>query len=68
VFFLDEQCRNLLKPACNCVDILLYIIVGSEKIPLCQQCWCELAESDNVEWGEEGLRVKEKISQSVEQI
>ena len=37
----------------------MYIQVGSERFPICRQCWNELAESD-VEWGEDGLKDNEK--------
>jgi len=56
---LVEQCCNLLKPTCKNTDVVVYILLGSEKIPLCHKCWCELAELD-VEWGEEGLKNGEK--------
>ena len=37
----------------------MYIQVGADRLPICRQCWGELAVSD-VEWGEEGLKVAEQ--------
>jgi len=56
---LTEQCQNPLKPTCKNTDILLYIISDSEKIPVCQQCWNELANLD-VNWNKEELKREEK--------
>jgi len=58
-----EVCHNPLKVDCESNDIVVYIQVGSEKLPICRSCWRELAESD-LEWGEEGLKdAQEKSSQ-----
>jgi len=54
-----EVCHNPLKSDCQSSDIVVYIQVGSERFPICRQCWSDLAESD-VEWGEEGLKDNEK--------
>lgn len=54
-----EVCHNPLKPDCESNDIVVYIQVGSERFPICRQCWSELAES-SVEWGEDGLKVAEE--------
>ena len=58
-----EVCHNPLKSECESSDIDVYIQVGVERLPICRQCWGELAESD-VEWGEEGLKgCEEKANQ-----
>jgi len=51
VTVLDEQCQNFLKPKCDCTNIVLYIQLGSEKLPICEKCWSELAEL-TVDWPE----------------
>jgi hypothetical protein len=56
---LDEQCRNFLKLECDCTDIVLYIQLGSERLPICKKCWSELADL-TVEWDEHGLKSEEK--------
>lgn len=50
-----EICHNPLKSDCESSDIVVYIQVGTERFPICRQCWSELAASD-VEWGEDGLK------------
>jgi hypothetical protein len=42
-------------------EIVVYIQIGQEKLPLCRQCWTEMAES-NVEWDEEGLKTERNNS------
>ncbi|MGD6805804.1 MAG: hypothetical protein ACQCN4_02465 [Candidatus Bathyarchaeia archaeon] len=54
-----EVCHNPLKLNCQGTDIVVYIQVGSEKLPICRECWRELADSD-VEWGEEGFNAIEE--------
>ena len=54
-----EVCHNPLKSECESSDIVVYIQVGTERLPICRQCWGELAESD-FEWGEEGLKITEE--------
>ena len=56
-----ELCHNPLKSDCESSDIVVYIQVGADRLPICRQCWSELAVSD-VEWGEEGLKVAEEIT------
>lgn len=61
-----EICHNPLKSDCESSDIVVYIQVGTERFPICRQCWSEFASSD-VEWGEDGLRDSEEkgeLSQS----
>jgi hypothetical protein len=48
---LDEQCQNFLKPECGCTDIVLYIQLGSDRLPICKNCWPELAELTE-DWSE----------------
>jgi len=57
---LMEQCKNPLKPKCPNDDIVAYIQIGQERLPLCHQCWIDMAES-SVEWGEDGLKTEEDM-------
>jgi hypothetical protein len=57
---LDEQCQNFLKPKCGCTDIVLYIQLDSERLPICKNCWPELAELTE-DWNEHKLKSEEKI-------
>jgi len=59
VAILDEQCKNFLKPKCGCTDIVLYIQLDSERLPICTKCWSELADL-TIEWSEQELKSKEK--------
>jgi len=52
---INEQCCNPIKPDCNNRDIVVYIQIASERLPVCRQCWENLAET-NIEWGQEGLK------------
>jgi len=56
---LDEQCQNFLKPKCSCTDIVLYIQLDSERLPICKNCWPELAELTE-DWNEHMLKGEEK--------
>jgi hypothetical protein len=56
---LDEQCQNFLKPNCSCTDIVLYIQLESERLPICKNCWPELAELTE-DWNEHMLKGEEK--------
>lgn len=55
----EEKCRNPLKPECEGRDIAVYIQAGSERLPICRECWMALAEED-VEWDERGMRFRGK--------
>ncbi|MCW4010538.1 MAG: hypothetical protein NWF05_07960 [Candidatus Bathyarchaeota archaeon] len=44
-----EQCQNPWKNTCHSENIKLYIQVKGEKLPICQQCWINLADK-GVEW------------------
>jgi hypothetical protein len=59
VAVLDEQCRNFLKPKCGCTDIVLYIQLDSERLPICTKCWSELTDL-TIGWDEQGLKSEEK--------
>lgn len=45
-----EHCKNPWKDKCKSENIKLYIMFKGEKLPICRQCWSNLAEKD-VEWG-----------------
>jgi len=47
-----EQCKNPWNHVCTCGDIKLYIQVRGENLPICQQCWNQIAEQDE-DWGNE---------------
>ena len=49
-----ETCKNPWKENCNNTDIELYIQYKGEKLPICRECWTDLAESD-YEWGDENV-------------
>ncbi|MDR0470257.1 MAG: hypothetical protein LBH79_00855 [Nitrososphaerota archaeon] len=44
-----EQCKNPWNHVCVCEDIKLYIQVKGENLPICQQCWSQIADQDE-EW------------------
>jgi hypothetical protein len=44
------------KAQCGCTDIVLYIQLGSERLPICKNCWFELAELTE-DWNEHKLNV-----------
>jgi hypothetical protein len=44
-----EHCQNPWKDTCNSENIKLYIMVKGEKLPICRQCWTNLADKE-VEW------------------
>ncbi len=44
-----EKCQNPWKNNCHSENIKLYITVKGEKLPICKQCWNNLAETDT-EW------------------
>ena len=49
----QERCKNPWKTECKNTDIEVYIIGKDEKrLPICKECWTEIAKSDH-EWGEE---------------
>jgi hypothetical protein len=44
-----EHCQNPWKAACTSENINLYIMVKGEKLPICRQCWTNIADKE-VEW------------------
>jgi len=44
-----EHCQNPLNHNCKSENIKLYIFFKGEKLPICRQCWSNLAERE-VEW------------------
>ena len=49
---MSEQCKNPMKPKCKNTNIKLYIVVDKttdEQIPICENCWIEIADAD-IEW------------------
>ena len=45
-----EVCRNPWKnPKCLATDIEVYIYYKKRKLPICKECWFEIADSDK-EW------------------
>jgi len=45
------KCRNPWKK-CGNTDIVVFIRVNDENLPICRECWNEIADSDK-EWGED---------------
>jgi hypothetical protein len=43
-----EHCKNPWKHVCVSEDIKLYIQVRGENLPICQQCWGQIADQDEV--------------------
>ncbi|MDR1993079.1 MAG: hypothetical protein LBQ98_06235 [Nitrososphaerota archaeon] len=41
-----EQCKNPWKHVCTSEDIKLYIQINGENLPICQQCWGQLADQE----------------------
>ncbi|HKZ87600.1 MAG TPA: hypothetical protein VJ066_00405 [Candidatus Bathyarchaeia archaeon] len=41
-----EQCKNPWKNQCQSENIKLYIMFKGEKIPICKQCWTNIADID----------------------
>jgi len=44
-----EVCMNPWNGVCRNTDIALYIYYGARRLPICRECWREIA-SDDVEW------------------
>ena len=47
-----EHCRNPWNGRYRKTDIAVYIVYKGRKLPICRECWGELAEKP-VEWGEQ---------------
>jgi len=59
VCLIAKQCCNPLKKQCENNDIVLYMQLGSERLPICKQCWHEMADL-TIEWGDKGLKSRER--------
>ncbi len=44
-----EQCKNPWKNTCKSGNIKLYILFKGSKLPICQQCWGNIADKD-ISW------------------
>jgi hypothetical protein len=44
-----ETCMNPWNGVCDNMDIALYIYRQGVKIPICRECWKEIA-SEDIEW------------------
>jgi len=45
-----EICQNPWNGRCGNTGIALYIYHKGERLPICRECWLELADQD-LEWG-----------------
>jgi hypothetical protein len=41
-----EHCRNPWNKNCKSDDIVVYILVNGEKLPICRRCWSKIADKD----------------------
>jgi hypothetical protein len=44
-----EHCKNPWKSTCHSENIKLYIMVKGQKLPICNQCWTQIANGEE-EW------------------
>ncbi|MEM2972063.1 MAG: hypothetical protein QW270_06550 [Candidatus Bathyarchaeia archaeon] len=44
-----EHCKNPWDKKCKNGDIEVYILFRGEKLPICKQCWNQIANKD-LEW------------------
>ncbi|MDH5462156.1 MAG: hypothetical protein OEZ29_06850 [Candidatus Bathyarchaeota archaeon] len=44
-----EHCRNPWNGKCKNTDIQLYIYYKGRQLPICKECWFEIADRD-VQW------------------
>jgi hypothetical protein len=44
-----EHCRNPWNGKCKNTDIQLYIYYKGKQLPICKECWFEIADRD-VQW------------------
>ena len=56
---MNEKCCSPLKPSCGREDIAVVIRVGDGMLPICRECWRNLARMD-AEWGEDGFKLRVK--------
>jgi hypothetical protein len=47
----DKQCHNPWKEECVSENIKLYIQLEGTNLPICQECWIKIADSDK-EWSQ----------------
>jgi hypothetical protein len=46
-----ENCANPWNGECKSTDIVLYILYRGDNVPICRDCWNEIADT-GVEWGD----------------
>lgn len=46
---MTESCRNPWNGKCNNKNIEIYIYYKNKMLPICAQCWSQIAEKD-IEW------------------
>jgi len=46
---LIEKCRNPWNGECESTDIEVYIYYKGRRLPICRDCWSDIAEKD-LEW------------------
>jgi len=44
-----EKCRNPWNGECRSTDIEVYIYFRGRRLPICRDCWTDIAEKD-FEW------------------
>ena len=48
----EEKCKNPWKEEeCTSTDIEVYIWYKNKKVPICRECWVEIAENE-IDWDE----------------
>ncbi|MGQ9552297.1 MAG: hypothetical protein ACUVUE_07720 [Candidatus Bathycorpusculaceae bacterium] len=43
-----ENCRNPWNSKCKSGNIKVYILFKGERLPICRECWSDIADKD---WG-----------------
>jgi hypothetical protein len=44
-----EHCQNPWEDNCNSENIKLYIVVNGATLPICKECWANIADKE-IEW------------------
>lgn len=44
-----ERCKNPWNGKCKNTDIEVYILYKGSRLPICHDCWCEIADK-MIEW------------------
>ncbi|MEM2917431.1 MAG: hypothetical protein QXN63_03645 [Candidatus Bathyarchaeia archaeon] len=44
-----EHCKNPWNGECKKIDIEVYVFYKGKQLPICKDCWREIAEKD-IEW------------------